>query len=355
MLKERKEFISIDHRASCGFYLGAIITTLICQMLAAMVSVGLMKKIPDIAQNGDFNGAFMMFVQLVNGAFVAGYCFINKRKLNFSYFKNTATEKNIGVADIVVPLIAAPLLLVTMYLPTVWYGFLVQAMGIPPEAGALYTDTASAVVMIVIASVFLAPVCEETIYRGVLFHGIKSEKSTVYAVFISALAFMLMHMNPLQIVFQFALGVLSAFIALRSGKLLPSILLHAVSNALALVIDMTPLGTAIGAGVEWLTANIAAAFFITLGLFVAGGAALFFIVDIAFGRRRRKDDVAREAQAEKPGGELPQDMTDSEKAAAELAERAAACKRRDGFVRLCVGLGICVIMLIFNAVSLILS
>ena len=66
MLKERKEFISIDHRASCGFYLGAIITTLICQMLAAMVSVGLMKKIPDIAQNGDFNGAFMIFAQVAS-------------------------------------------------------------------------------------------------------------------------------------------------------------------------------------------------------------------------------------------------------------------------------------------------
>lgn len=351
----RKEFIRLDHRASCGFYLGAIITTLVCQMLAGMISVGLMKKIPDIAQNGDFNGAFMVIVQIVNGAFVAAYCLLNKRRPNFEYFKNEKTGKGIGVADVIVPLVAAPLLLVTMYLPTVWYGFLAQAIGIPPEAGALNTDTASAVVMIVIASVFLAPVCEETIYRGVLFHGLKSEKRAAYAVFMSALAFMLMHMNPLQIVFQFALGVLSAYIALKSGKIFPSILLHAACNSLALVIDMTALGGVLGACVEWLTCNIAAAFFITLGLFAAGGAALFFIVDIAFGRRRRKDDVVREPQMEKLDSELSHDLSDSEKAAMELAERTAAANRRDGFVRLCIGLGICVVMLIFNAVSLVLS
>ncbi len=376
MLKNSKNLTAYDYGGACSFYLGAIVVTLLCQATAGIASSALARSFPDIAKNGDFNTAFMIFVQCANIAFIYFYTKLRRSKFDFTFVRRDGDGKGVTPSVIIVPIIAACALMVAMYLPTLWYGYMTSAMGVPESAAELNLDTVSSIVMVVVASVFLAPMAEETIYRGVLLHGLKREKSAIKAVMLSAVAFMLMHMNVVQVVFQFALGVLSGFIAIKAKRLLPCILLHASANALALAMQLTPFAAVLAGCEAWLCDNIAAAVFITLGLLAAGGGVLFLLVGYGF---EIKSALSRFA-AKMRGGKTesaPHDVSDgagaenavpadgaevcadggSEDNAIAVASREVkkAAGRSDGTFKYFIGVGICAVMLIVNLITVILS
>ena len=82
-----KNLKKYDYCGACTFYLGAVIVTLVCQALAGVISASLVDTHPDIAKNGDFNTAFMIFIQIVNAVFIVVYSKVNRYGLNFTFFK----------------------------------------------------------------------------------------------------------------------------------------------------------------------------------------------------------------------------------------------------------------------------
>lgn len=324
-----------DYCGACSFYLGAIIVTLICQALAGVVSTLLSKSVPDISTNGDFLTAFMIVIQAANALFILLFC--KRNKYRFDCALACKADKNVDYRDFILPVIAAIVLLFAMYLPTLWYGyFTTYALRIPPSSGNIDLTTTSSVVMIVSASVFMAPVFEETIYRGVLFNGLRKNGTAVKAVALSALAFMLMHMSPIQVVFQFALGALSAAIMNKTHRLLPCVLLHATANAAALAIQFEPLASVVDGGVAWMVANPTAAAFITLTLFVGGGAALFALVRFGYGNKN---------------AEVSEDV-DDEKVTPQAVALADA-RKKDGTIRYFIAIGISGVLFVINLITMI--
>ncbi|MCH5350749.1 MAG: CPBP family intramembrane metalloprotease [Clostridiales bacterium] len=351
-----KNYKPYDFSASCSFYLGAIIVTLIMQGVAGIVSAALAGSVPDIADNGDFNTAFMILFQVANAGFIVLYSYVKKNKFSFTFVRDGESGKGLNAMCFIVPIIGAAVLMAAMYLPTMWYGYLTEAIGFPSDKGNISLTTPSSIVMIVTASVFLAPIFEETIYRGVLFRGLRENGSTLKAVMLSALAFMLMHMSPLQVVFQFALGVASAYLALKSGRLLPSVIMHAAANALALVMQMTAFGDVLWGWQVWLTEHIAAAVFITLGLFVAGFAAIYFLVPLAFGKGlpfgKRNAEIT---EAPDISGDGASQKTVAADINAVRDETMAELRKKEGRIRYFIALGISLAMFIINLVAGILS
>lgn len=334
---ENKGARTYDYCAACMFYLGAILVTLIMQAVAGVLSAALVKSVPDIAVNADFNTAFMICIQIANGLFIFLYTKRRNHKFDFRLYRTA--DGRVCIADFIVPVVLAALVMIAMYLPTVWYGYFTHyALHLSPELGNISLDTASSVVMIVIASVFLAPTCEETIYRGVLFNGLRREKSAVKAVLLSSLAFMLMHMSPVQVVFQFALGAVSAAVMCNTKRLLPSVLFHAAANSLALIIQMTPLSAVLYGCETWLTQNAAAAVFITLGLFVGGGAAVFAVIKLVYANPWRtqllKTNNADQAEGAEISGQGDRVLSDA--------------RRKDGTFRFYVAIAICLVMFVIN-------
>ena len=179
---------------------------------------------------------------------------------------------------------------------------------------------------------------------------------------LSALAFMLMHMSPIQVVFQFALGVVSGFIAVKAKRLLPSVLLHASANALALVMQMTPLTDVLASVVSSLKANPVGAVFATLLLAAACGGVLFVVIKYAFtpeewnfhGLRKRN---AEAASTEEPAEEkaVETDSTDPDKSADTESEIRRKILRSNGTFKYWIGVGICIVMFIVNFVTAVIS
>jgi membrane protease YdiL (CAAX protease family) len=88
-----------------------------------------------------------------------------------------------------------------------------------------------------------APVCEEIVFRGMLFRLLRERTSFWLAVLVSALAFGLAHASPaisLALLPTFAyMGIVLAVVYARTGSLTNSMLLHGINNALVTILAFT--------------------------------------------------------------------------------------------------------------------
>lgn len=104
-------------------------------------------------------------------------------------------------------------------------------------------------------------VVEEFFFRGLLLSNARRGMGDAAAVFTTGFCFCIFHANPEQTIYQFICGCAFALIAIRSGSVLPSLLIHFVNNAFIIVLSAF--------GCNSLPVSGAAA--VTLG--VLGGAA----------------------------------------------------------------------------------
>ena len=85
----------------------------------------------------------------------------------------------------------------------------------------------------ILLAVVVAPVSEEFIFRGLVFHGLRKTHGFLWSALWSSLFFIAVH--PLQsAVSLFALAAVNAWIMERTGRLTPCVLVHAAWNAFVL-------------------------------------------------------------------------------------------------------------------------
>ncbi len=77
----------------------------------------------------------------------------------------------------------------------------------------------------------LAPVCEEVVFRGAIFGGMKKEGNIFKAIIASGLLFGLLHMNINQASYAFVIGVLLGFLVEATGSIFSSVLFHVLVNS----------------------------------------------------------------------------------------------------------------------------
>lgn len=125
--------------------------------------------------------------------------------------------------------------------------------GRPPQEVADIIANADSTLLkvgLIVAAVVLAPVTEEIIFRGVLLKALRP-RSDRFAIVVTAAAFAAVHVIGLDVerLWQsavvvlpplFLLGVLLAWVTVRSGRLGPAIFLHSGWNLLAAFVLLLP-------------------------------------------------------------------------------------------------------------------
>ena len=99
-----------------------------------------------------------------------------------------------------------------------------------------FTDNMVSNVIMLLYIVIIAPVFEELIYRGIALNCFNAVNRT-FAVIASSLIFALMHANFNQIFNGFLLGLVFAYIAMKSKSIIPAIICHIVANAHAMALS----------------------------------------------------------------------------------------------------------------------
>ena len=100
---------------------------------------------------------------------------------------------------------------------------------------ALAASGGASSIALVAATVIVAPLVEELLYRGYLLGALRERMPEFAAVLVSALLFVfLLHFEPANLVAALCLGLATGWCALRTGSLLPGIIVHMANNAFGL-------------------------------------------------------------------------------------------------------------------------
>ena len=102
-------------------------------------------------------------------------------------------------------------------------------LSLMPEVPNVYGRGAWAIVTVVV----MAPLFEEVIFRGVLLESTRVRYGVVAAWLLSSAIFGIVNVHPTVVVNAFVMGLVLAFIYLRTDSLWSAIILHAINNGIA--------------------------------------------------------------------------------------------------------------------------
>ena len=106
----------------------------------------------------------------------------------------------------------------------------------PKEMDAYLPNLSGGLVVPALLVIAVMPaIFEEGLFRGVILNTCEDGVGTVRTVFIVGFAFSLFHASAEQTVYQFLAGCTFAFIAIRAGSILPSVLMHFINNAIIII------------------------------------------------------------------------------------------------------------------------
>lgn len=107
----------------------------------------------------------------------------------------------------------------------------------PREAGSYLPDLSGGKVVLALLVIAVLPALfEEVLFRGVILNSCQNGMGSIRTVFVVGFCFSLFHASPEQTVYQFIVGCAFAFITIRSGSILPAVVMHFINNALIVIL-----------------------------------------------------------------------------------------------------------------------
>ena len=91
-------------------------------------------------------------------------------------------------------------------------------------------------VLLVITTVIVGPIAEELTFRGLVQRRARIWLKPWTSIAISSLIFGLAHMNVIQLIYAFGIGLLLGYLYEKSGNLIAPILAHMAANAVTMAI-----------------------------------------------------------------------------------------------------------------------
>ena len=126
----------------------------------------------------------------------------------------------------------------------------------------------------------LAPIIEESLFRGIIMHGLMKNYKSWFAILLSAILFSVFHLNPWQMTYTFFLGLFLGWLMVRSHSLPLCIIAHSINNMIVLLTISSKADFPVFLFSGTSTVNT---IFISFGLIIAG----IFLV-ILFSRKNSK-------------------------------------------------------------------
>ena len=109
-------------------------------------------------------------------------------------------------------------------------GSMFECWGLEPNNVSLPLDSVGWYFLNLLILGVIPAICEELLFRGVVFQGLKEKFSPVASIFFSAFLFAIMHQSIQQLIYPFILGCVLAFVFEKTNNLTYPILIHMFNN-----------------------------------------------------------------------------------------------------------------------------
>ena len=128
--------------------------------------------------------------------------------------------------------------------------------------------------IVVLLLAVMPAICEELIFRGIIYNGLRQKFSALFSILISAGLFTLIHFSIYQTFFQFILGVVLALIVHYTGNIVYGMIYHFVNNFIIILFNYVSPNKALFEFTTWGAKEIILS--IVFMLIGAAVAYLFF-------------------------------------------------------------------------------
>lgn len=161
--------------------------------------------------------------------------YVKQKKVNFKrYFRLNKITKKEALTSVLLTLLVYPLVGITSTLLVKFYS-LFGSISIPQIN--VKSGGAMSIYSVLIIGV-LPAICEEFYVRGLLSAPARKAKGKVFTYVYTALLFMLMHVNPFNIVAPFILGYVFSVLNEKTNSLYSSMLGHFTFNTCSVIISI---------------------------------------------------------------------------------------------------------------------
>ncbi len=147
-------------------------------------------------------------------------------------------------------------------------------------------DSVFACVLLVISSTILPAICEEFSMRCCAM-GLLRKHGKAFSIFAVSIIFGLLHGNIVQFIFAFLVGLVLAYVTIKTDSILPAILIHGINNSRSAIYDICEYSI----GVQGAEKVIG---YITIFFYVVGIVSTVILLlsnNLRFSEEKRKDDV----------------------------------------------------------------
>jgi len=147
------------------------------------------------------------------------------------------------------------------------YSTILKAKGITiPEPDFSFPMQRGYLILFLVYVCFLGPILEEIIFRGFILKSMQ-KYGNLTAIIVTSILFSMFHLNLVQFVNPVLMGIVLAFIAIKSKSIVPSIIAHIFNNSI----------TFIAAGISLLKMPLLESIFVII-YYVVGIAALILFI-----------------------------------------------------------------------------
>ena len=116
------------------------------------------------------------------------------------------------------------------------YSTILKIQGITiPEPDFSFPTQSGYLILFLIYACFLGPILEEIIFRGFILKSIQ-KYGNLTAIIVSSILFSMFHLNLVQFVNPVLMGIVLAFIAIKSKSIVPSIVAHIFNNSITFIV-----------------------------------------------------------------------------------------------------------------------
>ena len=232
LFQNRKDRTLYVHDGAANFIVGYVFQ-IILQFLFSIVVIATMTAEEKQGFSGTF--AYVLILCILNESAFALTPFSYSKVLGQNYYKDMGFKTKLSFTQIIM-LIAIAIAVVVAFLPVAnWVAQLFIKAGY--DVSSITTLTVTNPGQLVLAIIFLAMLpafCEEVLFRGMIARAF-SRKSYVFAIFMGAFMFAIMHGNPVQFVHQFMIGLVCCVVYFATGSIYASIIIHFTNNLISVV------------------------------------------------------------------------------------------------------------------------
>lgn len=210
-------------------------------LVFGLSAIGIIKPVDQYYGLG--NTGFLLFYSI---AYIIGVGFpapiiaiMTHRSINPFSNLDTDDEKSPSFPRVVLALLAGLAVCIIANFITSYIVYFLQQIGIqPPEMPDYLENNIPSLLLNIVIFALLPAILEEMVYRGYILR-ILLPHGKLFAILISSMLFALMHGNILQIPFAFIVGLACGYLAVKTGSIWISVMLHFLNNFMSMLLQYT--------------------------------------------------------------------------------------------------------------------